>query len=357
MMGTPLFVVATGARTPLGLHSAATAAAVRAAISSCSEHPFMVDLLGDPMAASMDAVLDARLNCNERMLAMAQTALQEATLPFANTPAPPTIPLWLGLPEPRPGFSEQDAQQICQRLIRETELPVKIGDRCAFMAGHSAVLSLLDQVMDDMNQGKYNACIVGGVDSYFHPDTLQWLDQNRQLAGDRSRSGFVPGEGAGFCLLANLKGMQHFNNSTPVAIISSTATAWESKLIKTQDINLGEGLTHTIRATVQGSAPSAPPINAVYCDINGERYRGEEWGFTCLKLAQYFDDPTGYCSPADCWGDMGAASGALFMVLATQAAQRGYAQGTRNLLWASSEQGLRAAALVETNITPTPFRG
>lgn len=84
------------------------------------------------------------------------------------------------------------------------------------------------------------------------------------------------------------------------------------------------------------------------CDINGERYRGEEWGFVCLRLSQYFDDPTAYDSPADCWGDMGAASGPLFIMLACQAIARGYAKGPRALLWTSSEGGLRGAAVIET---------
>ncbi len=54
---------------------------------------------------------------------------------------------------------------------------------------------------EQIQQGAFEACLVGGVDSYFHPDTMEWLDANRQLAGAVSRSGFVPGEGAGFCLL------------------------------------------------------------------------------------------------------------------------------------------------------------
>ena len=64
-----------------------------------------------------------------------------------------------------------------------------------------------------------------------------------------------------------------------------------------------------------------------YCDINGERYRAEEWGFVCLRLAQYFDDPTGYLSPADHWGDMGAASVPLFAVLTCPGRRTGVARG------------------------------
>jgi len=121
----------------------------------------------------------------------------------------------------------------------------------------------------------------------------------------------------------------------------------ETKTIKTNGICLGEGLTKTVQAAV-GSPFEGSVINSVICDINGERYRGEEWGFVSLRLSHCFEDVTAYLSPADSWGDTGAASVPLFAVIACQAVQRGYGKGPRTLLWASSEGGLRGAALLET---------
>lgn len=355
-MNQPLFIIATGARTPLGLDSVNAAAAVRAAISSVSEHPFMIDRAGEPMPASLDGLLAPEVPCRERMLAMAKSALHEACMPLIQCNAKKPVPLLLGLPEPRPGFSEADAHWLRACLQQQVQLPFALSDARAYMSGHSAVLYLIDQARQEMGEGRYDTCLVGGVESYFHPDTLAWLDSNRQLVGSVSRSGFVPGEGAGFCLLMTAAAAQRLGLQ-PLALLTCSATAWEEKRIKTQHINLGEGLTQTVRNTLSAMEPAGGNINAIYCDINGERYRGEEWGFVCLKLAAYFDDPTGYWSPADCWGDMGAASGGLFVALAIQAAQRGYATGRRSLLWTGSENGLRAAALLEADPQPNPFRG
>ncbi len=354
-MSGPVFVVSTGARTPLGLDTDTSAAAVRAAISSCSEHPFMVDQVGEPMPASMDALLDPATPCRERMLAMGQAALLETSQPLTNINLG-ALPLLLGLPEPRPGFGESDAHWLSQQISQHPELPVSISKSQAYMSGNSAVLSLFDMARQEMAQGQYEACLIGGIESYFHADTMEWLDTNKQLLGSVSRAGFVPAEGAGFCLVMTPTAAQQAG-LRPIALIHNTATAWESKLIKTQEMNFGEALIESVRATVAGLDASRDRIHSIYCDINGERYRGEEWGFTCLKLAQYFDDPTGYWSPADCWGDMGAASGALFVGLATQAALRGYASGKRSLLWTSSENGLRTAALLEADVIPSPYRG
>lgn len=308
------------------------------------------------MSASMDAELEADMPCKQRMLTMAQTALKEACEPLAETAGIKSLPLLLGLPEPRPGFNKEDAHWIGQQLAWGKELPVSISEHRAYMGGHGSVLFLIDQARREMAAGQYDACLIGGVESYFHPATMDWLDNNRQLLGSVSRSAFVPSEGAGFCLVikpdaALQAGLQ------PIATVLNSASAWEASLIKTQDLNLGKGLIEVVRSTAATLNPEQESINAIYCDINGERYRSEEWGFVCLKLAHYFDDPTGYRSPADCWGDMGAASGALFVSLATQAALRGYAKGKRSLLWTGSENGLRAATLLEADVTHKPYRG
>jgi len=355
-MTVPVAIIAAGVRTPLGLDAASSAAALRATISSCSEHPFMVDQNGEPMPASLDTQLRADQPCRERMLILTRHVLKQVCLSVPEHPEFHSIPLLLGLPEPRPGFSEQDAQWLQQQLLQSSDLPVHLAACRAYMSGHSATLLLMDQARGEMAQGKYDVCLIAGVESYFHPDTMEWLDENRQLLGTVSRSGFVPAEGAGCCLLMTPAAASRAGLPA-LAMLTGSATDWESKRIKTQEMNLGEALISTVRNVVGVLDSSRQKIHNVYCDINGERYRGEEWGFTCLKLAQYFDDPTAYCSPADCVGDMGAASGVLFAALAIQAAQRGYAAGSRSLLWTSSENGLRAAVMLEADVVPSPYRG
>jgi 3-oxoacyl-[acyl-carrier-protein] synthase-1 len=348
MMTTSISIVATGARTPLGLQAAPAAAALRAGISGMREHPFMIDRAGDPMPGALDVQLDAVMMGPDRLLALAETALREVCTPLTAASAPRILlPVYLGLPELRPGFTKQDAEAVRSGLARFQGLPIEISEVNVSTEGHAAGLAALKIATDQIQQGACEACLVGGVESYFQPDTMEWLDENRQLAGAVSRSGFVPGEGAGFCLLMAERAWKRLGFGA-LARVLAVAIGRETKLIKTSDVCLGAGLTAVVRSAVDGLAPPSETINAVICDINGERYRGEEWGFVCLRLSQYFDDPTAYRSPADCWGDMGAASGPLFAMLACQAAARGYAKGPRTLLWASSEGGLRGAAVLET---------
>lgn len=348
-MTTPVYIIATGARTPLGVRAASSAAAYRAGISGMSEHPFMIDRVGDPMPGALDVQLDPSLMGPERLLVLAETALREACAPLKKDAQAPRLrlPLYLGLPEIRPGFTEQDAATVRSGLMRFEGLPITISEVSMYTQGHAAGLAALAMAIEQIQQGACEFCLVGGVESYFQPDTMEWLDENRQLAGAVSRSAFVPGEGAGFCLLMTDQARIRLG-LLALARVLTVAIGRETKLIKTADICLGTGLTSVVQTAVGGLSHGSGRINAVICDINGERYRGEEWGFVCLRLSQYFDDPIAYDSPADCWGDMGAASGPLFAMLACQAAVRGYAKGPRTLLWTGSEGGLRGATVIET---------
>lgn len=339
-----IHIAATGTRTPLGLRSDACAAAVRAGISRLGSHPKWLDRLGEPMVAALDAQLDPGLPGPERMLALAEGALRDL---FARAPklrgAYAQVPVHLALPEARPGFTEQDAVTIGTRLAQLSDLPCALAPVQTHARGHAAGVLALEAAQTSFSHG-HELCIVGGAESYFSEATMNWLDDHGQLAGESGRSSFVPGEGAGFLLLASRAGLRKLDLESEAELVAS-ATTHEKALIKTPALCLGEGLTAAVTRAVSGLGEQR--INGILCDINGERYRGTEWGFVCLRLAQHFDDPASYRSPADLWGDMGAASIPLFAMLACESAARGYQSGPLNLLWASSEAGLRGAVVLK----------
>ena len=257
------------------------------------------------MPAAMDSRLDPALFGVQRFVELAKSALEEVTASLPSV-ASAAVPLYLALPEVRPGFSKEDALAIRSALpCSEVNLIIE---------GHAAGLAAFQFAAGKIESGELEACLVGGVESYFHPDTMEWLDSNRQLSGSVSRSGFVPGEGAGVCLLMSETAAYH-RRLRPLAWVAATATGRETKLIKTTDVCLGEGLTAVVKEATRALEIPAESVTDIICDMNSERYRGEEWGFVCLRLPLQMANPTGYISPADCWGDMGAASGPLFAML------------------------------------------
>ncbi len=346
-MNPPLIVLATGARTPLGFRSAPIAAAYRAGINRLGEHPSLIDRLGNPMVAALDPELELQLEFVVRLCTLAETALAEICLAVSRLTVPPTVRLFLALPELRPGFTADDAERVRAHLAALPNLPWSLRGIELFPHGHAGGAIALQAAARAMAQGE-QWCLVGGVDSYFHPQTMDWLDSHGQLAGEDARSAFVPGEGAAVLLL----GRTPWPPSLPgQGRIIGVGVAVEQALIKTEALCVGLGLTQAVAAAC-AQLPSGYRVNDLVCDLNGERYRSQEWGFASLRVADAFDDPLSLRAPAGSFGDMGAASIPLFTILACQAAARRYAPGPHALLWASSEAGQRGAVLLQVPFAP-----
>src|SRR5690606_28276361 len=103
---------------------------------------------------------------------------------------------WIGLPEPRPGFRPEDARTLALDLSTYVG-GLEAKDRAFHLpSGHAAGLAAMASALEEIRRKRADLAVVGGVDSYLHPATLQWLDDNRRLQADAdSRSSFIPGEG------------------------------------------------------------------------------------------------------------------------------------------------------------------
>jgi len=339
----PLALLGAGARTPLGLSTATSVAAVRAGISAIREHPFMIDRNGDPMAVARARFLDLGLQAHARLAALAlpamEAALRSSTLP--PIAAPQRIGVALGLPPPRPGRPKTMDDLLVAELLRKLH---ELGLRPAielFASGHSGGLSALEYAARGLHAGEWDCCLVGGVDSYLDPETLEWLDEQDRLHGTANAWGRVPGEAAGFCLLARAN-----PDRDPPGEILAVATMQDGRAGDPRAINLGEGLTAVIQRALTGSPDPAVKVDHIICDMNGEAHRADEFGFAVTRTAERFVDATAFVAPADLWGDVGAASGPLFLQLALTARPREQRARALTLICTSADNGERAAALV-----------
>lgn len=347
-MSDSVHIVAVGARTPLGLTAESSAAAVRAGIRRLTHHPLFVDRMAEPVTVARDSLLDPGLPASERVIELLATALVELGRKLTGSLRGARIPLFLGLPEARPGWAREQAHFVEQAISR-LALPFVCNPIELFPLGHAAGMAALKSAMAQMRAGQHELCLIAGADSYLQLETLSWLDQNRQLSTSYHRGAFCPGEGAGAFAVASESAVGRLGLCS-LARVRGIGSAMEARRIKTDTVCLGEGLTMAIRNATASLELPHETVDGILCDINGERYRVEEWGFVMLRLAEAFVDPTAYELPVSCWGDMGAASGPLSVVLATAAGLRGYARGSRYLLWNSSEGGLRTAALLDLNL-------
>lgn len=347
-------IVAVGARTPVGLRADTSAAAVRAGICRVGEHPSLLDLSGAPIRCAMDGRLDPERLGWARYGVLAESALLEvcAALGASGALRAATLDVFLCLPEPRPGWTASDAQRMVAQLRGSSVPGVGALRITPCQPGHAGALLAMGEVARRISARHLDLCLVGGVDGYLDLVTLDWLYEHQQLACENVRGGFFPGEAAGFVAIASTGAMRELRLA-PLGTIAGAHAATETKLIKTDAVNLAVALTEAVAGATAGLQLPRDAVDAIYCDINGQRYRSEEWGFVALKLPHACRDSTVYEAPSASWGDVGAATGPLLTALAVQAWQRGYGRGPRALVWAGSEAGLRAAVLLHED----PARG
>ncbi len=337
-------VLSIGARTPIGLTAEASAAAVRAGICRVREHPFLVDAAGEPLMAASDGRLDPELLGRARLEELAASALREAAeKAFPDGASSPVMSIFLALPELRPGFSASDARATLRALDGTVTKTGRRGQVELAGAGHAGALRGIAAATEQLRAGRCQVAAVGGVESYFEADTLDALAD--RLGSEGVRSGFHPGEGAGFLILA-LASTARQLGLRPLATLRGAFAAMEERSLGKGVEVLGHGLAAAISGAAAGIRLPDERVDRVLCDINGERYRSEEWGMAALRTQRVLAT-TAYDAPADLWGDIGAAWGALGCILAVRSWARNYAPGPRALVWGSSDGGLRGAVVLQ----------
>lgn len=345
-----IFLVGTGASTAVGTTMAQSASAVRARIARFVEHPHVRDRSGAPIVVALASYLPAGLSWIERVGALVLRASREARIAAVPTrPMLGKISVVIGVPEERPGLAGRWWTPLCERLQTEVCGGPGIGDVEVISRGHAAGILAMSEGCRRIQTREAEVVLVGGCECYLTRRTLAWLDAREQLKSELNRFGFVPGEAAGFCMLASAEATERYGLSRLARLGAVAATTEPSSHADTNRINVGRGLTDAIGA-VLSRLRDGQCIDSVWCDLNGERHRTDEYGFTLSRLSEQFADPSAFNAPAASWGDVGAASGPLCAGLAVAAARRGYARGTTALVWASSASGARAALLLEAEV-------
>lgn len=347
MASTAVGVIGLGASTAVGRTVWASAAATRAGLCGFSEHPFMIDSVGEPMRVARAPWIDIDLQGVERYTELLFPAIDEALGFVRNREAlkGARLGLAVALPPVRPGRPPDLGEEL-SAAIAERYAGV-VARTLTFDVGHAAGHVALDAAMRSLAAASTDLCLVCGADSYLAPETLQWIEASDQLHGAgplNNAWGFIPGEAAGALLVTTSRFAERVDTEV-LGDVVAVGLGREANLIKTDGVCLGEGLTAAFRTALSALAPE-DRIHNVFCDLNGETYRADEYGFTALRAKERFRAATDFVAPADVWGDIGAAGVPLHVSLAVICQRKRYGMGPLSMVWASSESGERGAAVI-----------
>lgn len=351
---TPGRIVVTAVETlsPLGGNAEQTCAAIRAGIAGFEEHPYFRCTPQDPeweeplplYAAVVPAVHDAHTDL-ERFTQLAMPPL-EGLLAKAKVTRRSLAKtgLFLALPQADAatrslGLNDGWLLKLCKRMGLGLRAP------SVSFEGRVGVFSQIKKAIPLLQTGALDQCIIGGVDTHMINERLSLLDKHWRLKSERNVDGFIPGEASAMLMLETEQHAQ-LRGAAPLAVIEGVGSGVEPEPIISDKASTGHGLTEAIReayATRLGQCQ----IKNIYCDFNGESGYAFEVGLVTSRLASVFEDTDEICHPADCYGDVGSASGGVLMAFAIDEFQKQCHKAQGALLWTSADNGSRMAVLLE----------
>jgi 3-oxoacyl-[acyl-carrier-protein] synthase-1 len=275
-----------------------------------------------------------------RLLRLATSPLREALA--SGAPGVP-LPLFLGLPEER---SERvPPAQLIHHIAAQVGVTLDEKNSQAFPRGRAAALVALEAACAHLAKGRAEHAIVGGLDTYCDPALLDQLEREGRILGEQVMDGFVPGEGAAFLVLTARRSWRTSGGTKKVQVLG-VGRAEDAGHRYSDKPAKGEGLWSAMERLLKGLASQPQPIATVYAGFNGESFAAKEWGVARLRHGDRFAQKERIEHPADCYGDVGAATGALLAALAGTALAKEIRTGPA-LVFASSDREDRACALLD----------
>jgi uncharacterized protein (TIGR02270 family) len=251
-------------------------------------------------------------------------------------------------PAEGPSAAELRRQQLQDRFFPALErlgMPVHepVVQRLYFEDATGFIRALQD-AQELLGNGKLDACLVGGVDSYVDARTIEALSALSILRTPTKAQGLVPGEASAFLLLDSAAASER-RKVAPLARLSSLAFGRDpvSRLDEVKDP--GVTLCKVIETTLRTCDPK--PIRAIG-SLNGDERRAWDWGHALVRLRQRCRlDLNSEWYPALSFGEVGSATGPLAVGWGIGRSSLGRSEPERSLVWLMDDAGGRASLVLD----------
>lgn len=332
-----LDILGTGLVTAVGTSTAASCCAFRTKAANPSKTEF-IDSCGNWVMAHA-VYLDKPWRALTKLAKMASMAITEA-LHELDLKHWQRLPLLLCVAEPdRPG--RQDG--LDERLLPliQNELGVSFGKGSALVArGRVGVAVALARARQLSPTEEFGVLIVG-VDSMLSWPTLNHFDREDRLLTEANSDGFMPGEAAGALWVGNGVGRKATLLCTGIGFGVEPAPIGSGEPLR------ADGLTQAIKASLAEAGRQMHEMAFRITDLSGEHYYFKEAALALTRTMREQKETFDLWHPAECTGEVGAASGATVVAAAVEACRKAYAPGHRILAHWSSDEGQRAAVTLE----------
>lgn len=329
----PLFVVAAGACTAIGMSLAATDSALRAGMDHFRDSDF-ADRSHTPVRVA--SLMDERLWGKRRLAQWAALAMADclrgapADIDLAQVPV-----LLLAAERERPHSEDARYQAIY------AELELRVGRRFHPLSriatlGRTAIGPALQLASEWLRGGEVPMVLVVGVDSYLDAASINHGLAHRRLRVHAKSQGFVPGEAASAVLLSA-------QPANAVLAIRGVGVAYEPGRMNGSVPSRAQGLSEAMRQAITQSGLAPADFELRVSDQNGEAFYAREAAHALARLGSDGLPHLHTLTVADCVGEVGAALGPLMLGWLGRLLPRADAPGTCALAHIASDDGTRVA--------------
>ncbi len=342
-------VVAVGLCTPVGTSTHMTLASLRSGLVRFAETE-VLDAVAEPVRASRLSLLDVSCSRTQRMVALARQALVEVESLLASFRRG-RVPVYLGLPEGGLGAAvEQDS------LVSALESGAgggRLHVTKVHASGRAAFFEALASAWQDLRAGREGSvALVGAVDSLVDGASLEALVAARMNLGRRNPDGRIPGEAAGFVVLAR-PGVSKALKRESEGVVLGTALATEPKPFVGQGPCLAEGLTDVLYTLRRDAVAGTRRVDTVLACQPGDSFWSTEFSRAYLRNTALMPEPLRVHVVGEGLGDAGAGAGPVMLGVALHRARWLRSGALRSLVYGSADGGRVGACVVERTRSAT----
>ncbi len=342
MSAQPIAIQRTGLVTSVGLTAEQSCAALRAKISNPTETRF-IDSGGEWIMAHQ-VPLEKPWRGRTKLAKMAATAIEEA---MADVPKAEwaKVPLLLCVAErERPGRMEGLDGQLF--LDVQNELDAQFAAESAVVPqGRVSVAIALMQARSLIHEAKSQQVLIAATDSLLNWPTLSHFERQDRLLTPRNSNGFMPGEGAGALLLRAATGR------LGELLCTGIGFGHEAGHIESEKPLRAEGLTQAMKAALAEAGCQVQEMDFRITDNSGEQYYFKEASLAVSRILRVHKDEFDIWHPAECTGEVGAATGTTILASAKVACEKNYSKGPNLLAHMANDAGQRAAISLQYRST------
>jgi len=337
-----------GICTPLGLTTLTTQVEIAAGTVRFVDTDVM-DQAGEPIRVSLLSLLEPELSRTERLVAMAATALTESLSELAKVGVQ-RIPVFLGLPEKGSGgpvFLDSLKTTLTEAAQPNVQLEFVPQGLC--QDGRTGFFLALAAAWRALLSRNVPVVLVGAVDSMCDTVSLTHLAELNRILGSGNMDGLIPGEGAGFCVLARTDWLRN-RKLKHQAYILGYALAKESRHFYQREPNLGDGLADAFRQLRKNPIAGSRRVAYLLSCQTGESFWAQEFINAYLRNASLMPEPLTVDLLSESLGDTGASSGTIVLGVAMYRLRKfcqECGKPMRALLYSCSDNGQVGACVME----------